>query len=153
MVSPFHQTRRTALFATVGACLLLFGTAGSSSGTARYGLYEFEPIFLQVAGTITLGQPAACTVELTGAPATITIYSDPPGVVSYQGTVSSATQTVQAATNANAAAGSVTVYVKTDGTQIVMSSTTARLPVMPTSSQNRDSHDAAPVSTRQVYTH
>jgi len=141
---PFRrQSRRTALFATAGTCLVLLTTALSSSGSSRRGLYEYQPVLLQVPGTITPGQPAACTVELTGAPATITIYSDPPGVVSYQGTVSSTTETVQAATDANAAAGSVTVYVKTDGSQVAMTSCMALTPDTLKSSQDRDSHDSA----------
>lgn len=60
-----------------------------------------------------------CSVGLTGAPATVTIYSDPPGAVTFQGTVSQVSQTVWASTDPNLDSRVVTVYVKTDGAQIV----------------------------------
>ena len=70
-------------------------------------------------GALTAGEPVECTVSVTEAPANVVIYSDPPGAISFEGTVTSTTQAVQAATDANAS-GSVTLYARTaDGTQVM----------------------------------
>jgi len=90
--------------------------------TAVRGGVTFEPISLSSSTTFEPGSPLPCTVQLDGGPQNITIYSNPVGVVSYQGVISQS-ETVQATTNASASAGYVTVYVVTDG-QVVRSALT-----------------------------
>lgn len=97
------------------------GTAGS---VPAQGVGIYHPIEIYAPSTFSSGESITCDVTLTGAPAAITIYSDPPGAVSYQGTVSSANSTVLAATDANTPEGPVTIFLKTDGTYTAQTSAT-----------------------------
>ncbi len=107
--------------------LLTILCAGSFLLTSRAALSmaEYEPIGLVSDTTIVPGNPLACQVSLTGPSATVTVYSNPPGAVSFQGTVQDSA-TFQADTDPNLSQGqSVTVYVITDGEQVVATTTHA----------------------------
>jgi hypothetical protein len=85
--------------------------------------YEFEPISLIITGSIQPGDPLACHVSLTGKPDRIHIYSSPPGIVAYDGSVSAAQDTVYATTAPNAPSGPVTVILTVDGNSAVGATT------------------------------
>ena len=106
------RTSRTALM-TAAASLFLLSATVVGSGPVR-AVFGHEPIELQV-GALFPGEPVACDIELTGGPANVIISSDPPGAVSYEGPVESATETVMADTDPNMSPGSVMVYLQTEG--------------------------------------
>jgi hypothetical protein len=86
---------------------------------------EFEPLMISSQETVVPGQPLACAVAFDGGtPSEIHITSNPPGVVSYHGPVSGASDVVEAATSASAPAGPVTVYLATSGDTVVSDTTT-----------------------------
>jgi len=102
---------RTSLFVVSGVFVSLFAV-----GQKARSLQIAEPIHLGVSSRYTAGQPLACSVQLTSGPSQVTIYSQPLGAVSFTGSIDSSTATVSAVTSPNAT-GSVTVYLKTSGTQ------------------------------------
>lgn len=104
--------------------LLLFALTLLPFAVVRGGV-TFQPIFFSTAASFNAGDPLPCSIELEGGPQSVTVYSNPPGVVSYQGVVA-ASATVQAATNSSAVTGSVVIYVITDG-QVVKSHRTRAL--------------------------
>ena len=114
MRSSFRSIR-TALAAT-GTFTVLFTALGG--GLARGGPIH-QPIEMSLTSPILPGEPVDCAYELTGGPANITVYSDPPGVVSYQGTVSEADGVVTLSTDPAAEPGPVTVYLTTDGSRVM----------------------------------
>jgi len=113
--------RRVGVFEifAILAFVISFGWMPSAQGHAQY-----EPIDIEVGYQIVAGEPLACDVQLTGGPSYINIYSDPPGAVSYSGTVTSAAATVAAATSSQAS-GTVTVYLETDGEVVVSTEVSA----------------------------
>jgi hypothetical protein len=112
---------RTALFVALGVFISLFAV-----GQKARSLQIAEPIHLAANSTFTPGQPLSCSVQLTSGPSQVTIYSQPLGAVSFNGSVSSSTATVSAATSSTAT-GTITLYVKTDGAQTCSTMTTATL--------------------------
>lgn len=85
---------------------------------------EYEPIGIVSDETLVTGQPLPCQVSLDGPSATVTVYSNPTGAVSFQGTVQNGA-TFEASTDPNLTHGqNVTVYAITDG-QTVVATTTA----------------------------
>lgn len=108
------SARSTSIVLACAACAV--GVMAFTKSAQSGGFYE--PIFLTAnAASATPGQPLSCTVQLTGGPEHITVYSSPAGAVSYSGTVSSATATFTASTSSTSF-GSATVYVVTDGQQV-----------------------------------
>lgn len=79
---------------------------------------EFQPIRITADAELVAGQALPLAVETDG-PATIHVYSDPPGVVTYDGPVTGTTATIEATTTTPATSGNVVVYLETDGEQVV----------------------------------
>jgi hypothetical protein len=90
-----------------------------------------DPISLNTPTTFEAGATINCQVAVSGVPSSIHIYSDPPGVVSYSGTISGTTATVPVQTNPDATSGDVTVYLSTGGSQVVADTAVVENPNQP----------------------
>ena len=102
---------------SVGALLLGTIAIFATLPTAVRGNGDHEPISIAVEETAFADDTLLCDVQLDGGPAHITITSDPPGAVYYEGTLATAHAVVEAQTSPDAAPGPVVVTVKTDGVQ------------------------------------
>jgi len=97
----------TAVLALSALCLATSGRAAA--------LIEFEPVDIEIAPVVP-GSTVPCQITLTDGPADVVVYSDPPGVVSYEGTVGDAVATVEASVSSSAVPGTtVTVFLRTAG--------------------------------------
>ena len=109
--------------------------AGIAAGAA-HSRSMYEPLGIAVDAPITAGYAVPVSLSLEG-PAPVTIYSDPPGAVTYSGDVNSSSATVFAETSSDAPSGPIAVYVETDGASTVgtlasvQSSTSVPLAPMP----------------------
>ena len=110
-----RQLRRIIQVAPIAVCIAIF----ANLTIAVRGNGDHEPIFLTVEAGAVAGDPLLCDVQLDGGPAHITITSDPPGAVSFSGTLASGHEVVTAQTSPNAPSGPVVVTVQTDGAQTV----------------------------------
>lgn len=133
-------TAAIAVTATTAIC----APASFGSSRLRATFWETDPIIFAVPTTVTPDSQMNCGVEFSVAPTLadpaalkssparaavsdtkhVTIYSDPPGVVSYSGTVTGSSATISATVSATAAPGPVTVYIETDGSAPISASTT-----------------------------
>jgi hypothetical protein len=122
--------RRKLALASLGSVAALAGLAFGAQGAD-----QFEPVQLQVTGNVLVpGATAECQVQMTGGPEHVTIYSNPPGV-SYQGTLETATDTVDIPVPADFPAGYVTLYVQSDGKQVVSTTAAVDASVVPATSE------------------
>lgn len=113
------SSRLVSSIALASLCVSSVLLPGSISRSADY-----EPIGIVSDETLVTGQPLPCQVNLDGPSATVTVYSNPPGAVSFQGTVQNGA-IFEASTDPNLTHGqNVTVYAITDG-QTVVATTTA----------------------------
>jgi|GEM_PF-3002257 hypothetical protein len=101
----------------LGAFAALTAVAG-----AAYSHDVWEPIGVAIGGQVRPGMTVPVTVSMTGGPAPITIYSNPPGVY-YQGILPAATGTVNASVSPNLNASQVTIYVQSEDSSQVVSTT------------------------------
>jgi len=90
--------------------------------SAAYSHDNWLPVNITVNGEVRPGQTVPVTVSMTGGPAPITIYSNPPGVY-YQGILPAATGTVNASVSPNLNASQVTIYVQSEDSSQVVSTT------------------------------
>lgn len=110
----------------IAAAIFVVSSVGAATGASVVrGLGFHEPIIITGPKTFAPGDPLPCNVTLDGGPEQITIYSDPPGAVSFTGALNGATGTVQASTSASTTPGTVTVYLITDGATVVSTTTNA----------------------------
>jgi hypothetical protein len=79
-----------------------------------------EPILEIAPPSYTAGDNIPVYVEATGGPTNVYLYSNPPGAVSYSGSINSASGTLTVPTNPNIT-GDVTIYFSTGGQQVVSS--------------------------------
>lgn len=115
---PLHRAIVAVTAAVSAATMILFSAHKVHS-------IIYEPIYISAQQPISAGIPLPCSVGLTGGPSDITISSDPAGAVSYSGTVSGSSSTVNATTDPNLAPNTpVTVYLQTDGSTVVNTYTT-----------------------------
>lgn len=115
-----HRRQRVA-FATTGLAALAIGLLVISGAAPARSRYDYEPIGIAVIPDVLVpGQPLPVQVELNGTGEdVVTVFSNPPGAVSYQGTLRSG-DTVSAATSSSLTSSSVvTVYAVTDGQSVV----------------------------------
>lgn len=116
-----HQDRRRPRFLTFLLVALSVSGVLFSGRIARSG--EYEPIGLVSDSVLVAGEPLLCQVGLDGPSATVTIYSNPPGAVSFHGTLQSGA-IVEADTAPNLTDGQhVTIYAVTDGQNVVATTT------------------------------
>ena len=125
-----HRSPRRPLRFRAAPLALLALTALVFSPHLAHSLTEFQPIDIATEGELVPGEPLDCRIELQGGPATVTVYSDPPGAVSFSGTVTQATSVVQATTSEDIS-GPVTLYLVTDGATSVQTDVLASDPIEP----------------------
>jgi hypothetical protein len=91
------------------------------TGAVRAG--EYQPITVVTKSCLTPGNTLPLDIQLQG-PATVHVYSDPVGAVSYDGDIDGTEATVDATTSSTGSTGTVTVYVETDGETVVSTNVT-----------------------------
>lgn len=84
-----------------------------------------EPIEIDSMTCFRIGDQVPLNIHLTDGPAEVLVYSDPPGAVSYYGTVSSSSEIVMADSDPNQAPGDVDVYVSTGGSAVASTTISA----------------------------
>jgi hypothetical protein len=106
----------------MGAALITLFVS-SASGVAYTA--EGEPIFMLTDDTVSYSRSLAVTVGIEGTNADVNIYSNPPGVVSYEGHVKESVTTVLADTDTTGVAPGtpVTIYAETGGATVVSTTT------------------------------
>jgi hypothetical protein len=120
-----RRTNARRIVAVAAALATFVAAPFALAHRAIGGQRPTDVIDLAVPEPIQPGQTLDCTVSFasgTGAtnePTHVVIYSEPAGVVSYEGDVTGSTVTVPATTSGSAPSGSVTVYATTDGQQVV----------------------------------
>ena len=143
-----NQNRRkaisvvAAMTAAIAATATICAPASFGSSRLRAAFWDTDPIIFAVPTTVTPGSEVNCSVAFsdtetptpvgmksapkaaTSETKNVTIYSDPPGVIAYSGTVTGSSATVSATVSPAAALGPVTVYVQTDGSDPISTSTT-----------------------------
>jgi hypothetical protein len=119
-VNVIRVSRRPFAVAALAACA--FGLTAFLA-PARGGDFV-EPIDLVAPPSYTPGTTINVQVQTTGAPSEVHIYSNPPGAVSYDGSISTASATIPVATDPNTS-GDVTIYFSTGGQQVVAETTEA----------------------------
>lgn len=147
MASANHSIRKNAALAAVVtlttalAAPLFCATAGFGGIWKHPAHYDETPILQCIDTTVYPGGTADCYVSLSAAAAPvgalrkhpgttkdgtsyIHIYSEPAGVVSYDGPVNSSADVVSAAVSPDAPAGPVRVYLQTQDGAVVSDSTT-----------------------------
>jgi hypothetical protein len=146
MMSRTQKVRRNiSAVATITAVAALaatiFAPAGFGRGLSSAALWEEGPVIKYVPAVVNPGQDLYCAVALEaqpesadplgadvvaaeGAPKNVTIYSDPPGAVSYSGTVTGSNVVIPAHVAADAAPGVVTIFIQTDNSSPATATTT-----------------------------
>jgi len=118
MNTRIFRLKNIAIIAGVAAASL---SLIASRHAVRGG--EYQPIIITTPKTYAPGDdiPVAVTTE---GPATVSVYSDPPGAVTGTGNVDGTTGTVYASTSSTTSDSTVTVYAATDGETVVSTDTT-----------------------------
>jgi hypothetical protein len=147
MFRTLKTRKNVAILSTLTAVLALSATIFAPAGFGsrpRIALWDDQPIILAVPPTVAPGETLNCAVDFedattdpvdpntlrtatkaaTSESKNVTVYSDPPGVVSYSGTVDGSSAVIPAAVAHDATPGPVTVYVETDGSTAVSATTT-----------------------------
>ena len=146
MMSRTQKVRRNIhIAATVTAVTALaatiFAPAGFGRGFSTAAFWETTPVIVGVPPTTAPGQNLNCAVAFESEPKpanpagvsagaaasdtnNVTVYSDPPGAVSYSGTVTGSNAVIPAHVAADAAPGVVTIFIQTDGSSPASATTT-----------------------------
>ncbi|MES2459436.1 MAG: hypothetical protein V4671_02545, partial [Armatimonadota bacterium] len=107
----------------------------------KIALWDDDPVVLAVPPTVGPGENLDCIIEFsehgpeTAEPETavlsaasvdsrnVTVYSDPPGVISYSGTITGSSAVIPASVSSSATPGPVTVYVQSGDSDPISSHT------------------------------
>ena len=121
-ISQTFSLRHFAIFAAGAALIgLTLGTAPNTV-QARSGIV---PIEIEPDSVLTPGKFATVRVSVSAAPAAVRVYSQPSGVLFYQGTVTSTTTDLKLNVNPLGPKGPVTVSVSVEGNSISAQATLA----------------------------
>jgi hypothetical protein len=130
----------TTAITTITLAATIFAPAGFGSGLREVGLWNDEPIVLAVPPIVAPGDTLDCAIQFEekmaepeepvelGTAANdakhVTVYSDPPGVIYYSGTVTGSSAVISANVSPAAEPGPVTVYVQSGTSDPISTSTT-----------------------------
>lgn len=109
--------------AALAAGFALVGLTLGMSGHTVQARSGVVPIEIDPDSVMTAGQTTPMTVVVSATPANVRIFTQPSGVIAYQGTVNSTTTTLILPVNPNAPKGSVTVTLSAEGRTVSSTST------------------------------
>ena len=145
-----NQNRRkaisavAAMTAAIAATAAICAPASFGSSRLRAAFWESDPIIFAVPTTVTPDSTVNCGVAFADNPTPsdpaalkhannnsaasdtkhVTVYSNPPGVISYSGTVTGSSAMIPVTVSPTAAPGPVTVYIQTEGSEPISATTT-----------------------------
>lgn len=125
-----RNTNALAAFGAIAALsATIFAPAGFGRSISSAAFWDDIPVIIEVPAVVSPGQDIPCTVTFEAQPETanaknVTVYSDPPGAVSYSGTVTGSSAVIPAHVSANAAPGIVTIFIQTDNSSPSTATTT-----------------------------